>query len=126
MKSTKYGADKNILIAPELAHTVGCIVGNTGVEANSEGRKIVKAGTPVGGTVDVLIERQTVLTTCNTAENGANAQGLLLHDVDVTEGNANATLIVAGVVDTAKLDVTIVDAAKNALTKIILQKGENK
>lgn len=126
MKSTKYGADKNILIAPELAHTVGCIVGNTGVEANSEGRKIVKAGTPVGGTVDVLIERQTVLTTCNTAENGANAQGLLLHDVDVTEGNANATLIVAGVVDTAKLDVTIVDAAKNALTKIILQKGENR
>lgn len=126
MKSTTYGADKNILIAPELAHTVGCIVGNTGVEANSEGRKIVKAGTPVGGTVDVLIERQTVLTTCNTADNGANAQGLLLHDVDVTEGNANATLIVAGVVDTAKLDVTIVDAAKNALTKIILQKGENK
>lgn len=126
MKSTKYGADKNILIAPELAHTVGCIVGNTGVEADSEGRKIVKAGTPVGGTVDVLIERQTVLTTCNTAENGANAQGLLLHDVDVTEGNANATLIVAGVVDTAKLDVTIVDAAKNALTKIILQKGENR
>lgn len=126
MKSTKYGADKNILIAPELAHTVGCIVGNTGVEANSEGRKIVKAGTPVGGTVDVLIERQTVLTTCNTADNGANAQGLLLHDVDVTEGDANATLIVAGVVDTSKLDVTIVDAAKNALTKIILQKGENK
>ncbi len=126
MKSTTYGADKNILIAPELAHTVGCIVGNTGVEANSEGRKIVKAGTPVGGTVDVLIERQTVLTTCNTADNGANAQGLLLHDVDVTEGNANATLIVAGVVDTAKLDVVIVDAAKNALTKIILQKGENK
>lgn len=126
MKSTTYGADKNILIAPELAHTVGCIVGNTGVEANSEGRKIVKAGTPVGGTVDVLIERQTVLTTCNTADNGANAQGLLLHDVDVTEGNANATLIVAGVVDTAKLDVTIVDAAKNALTKIILQKGENR
>lgn len=126
MKSTTYGADKNILIAPELAHTVGCIVGNAGVEANSEGRKIVKAGTPVGGTVDVLIERQTVLTTCNTADNGANAQGLLLHDVDVTEGNANATLIVAGVVDTAKLDVTIVDAAKNALTKIILQKGENR
>lgn len=126
MKSTKYGADKNILIAPELAHTVGCIVGNTGVEANSEGRKIVKAGTPVGGTVDVLIERQTVLTTCNTANNGANAQGLLLHDVDVTEGDANATLIVAGVVDTSKLDVTIADAAKTALTKIILQKGENK
>lgn len=126
MKSTKYGADKNILIAPELAHTVGCIVGNTGVEANSDGRKIIKAGTPVGGAVDVLIDRQTVLTTCNTSENGAKAQGLLLHDVDVSEGNANATLIVAGVVDVAKLDVTIVNEAKTALAKIILQKGENK
>lgn len=126
MKSTKYGADKNILIAPELAHTVGCIVANTGVEADSDGRKIIKAGTPVGGTVDVLTNRQTVLTTCNASGNGANAQGLLLHDVDVSEGNANATLIVAGIVDVAKLDITIVDEAKTALTKIILQKGENK
>lgn len=126
MKEEKFGADKNILIAPELANTVGCIVGNTGVEADSEGKKIIKAGTPVGGTVDALIERQTVLTVTNTADSAANSQGVILHDVDVTAGNNNATLVVSGVVDVAKLDVTIVDAAKTKLTKITFQKGENK
>lgn len=126
MKQTTYGTDKNILIAPELAHTIGCIVGNSGVSANEEGKKIIKAGTPVGATANVLQERQTVLTVANSAENGANAQGVILHDVDVTEGNANATLVVAGVVDSKKLEITINDAAKTALDKIIFQAGEDK
>lgn len=126
MKSTTYVSSVNILIAPELAHTIGCIVGNTGVSADSEGRKIIKAGTPVGGSTDVLENRQTVLSVTNSAESGATAQGIILHDVDVTAGNANATLIVAGVVDTAKIETPIVASAKSALTKIIFQKGENK
>lgn len=126
MKQTTYGTDKNILIAPELAHTIGCIVGNTGVEANAEGKKIIKAGTPVGGTTNVLQERQTVLTVTNGAEDGANAQGVILHDVDVTGGNTNATLVVAGVVDSEKLDITVNAAAKTALNKIIFQAGEDK
>lgn len=126
MKQTTYGTDKNILIAPELAHTIGCIVGNTGVEANAEGKKIIKAGTPVGGTTNVLQERQTVLTVTNGAEDGANAQGVILHDVDVTGGNTNATLVVAGVVDSEKLDITVNAAAKTALDKIIFQAGEDK
>lgn len=126
MKVEVFGAHKNILIAPELANTIGCIVGNAGVAADSEGRKIIKAGTPVGGTVNALIERQTVLSVTNSADSGANSQGVVLHDVDVTAGNANATLVVSGVVDVAKLDVTINDTAKAALTKITFQKGENK
>lgn len=126
MKEEKFASGKNILIAPELANTIGCIVGNAGVSADSEGRKIIKAGTPVGGTVDVLIERQTVLTVTNSADSGANAQGVILHDVDVTAGNANATLVVSGVVDVAKLGVEVAAAAKTKLAKITFQKGENK
>ena len=126
MKSTTYVSSVNILIAPELAHTIGCIVGNAGVSADSEGRKIIKAGTPVGGSTDVLQDRQTVLSVANSAESGATAQGIILHDVDVTAGNANATLIVAGVVDTAKIATPIDASAKSALTKIIFQKGENR
>lgn len=133
MKQTTYGTDKNILIAPELAHTIGCIVGNTGVEANAEGKKIIKAGTPVGGTTDVLQERQTVLIVTNNANaetpaasDGKNSQGVVLHDVDVTGGNTNATLVVAGVVDSEKLDITVNAAAKTALDKIIFQAGEDK
>ena len=123
MESTVFGASKNILIAPELAHTIGCIVG---VEAGDDGRKVIKAGTPVGGDTNVLENRQTVLKVTNDAENGSKSQGVILHDVDVTKGNANATLIVAGVIDTEKLDKKIDTTAQAALTKIIFQKGVNK
>ena len=126
MESTVFGASKNILIAPELAHTIGCIVGNDGVEAGDDGRKVIKAGTPVGGGTNVLENRQTVLKVTNNAENGSKSQGVILHDVDVTKGNANATLIVAGVIDTEKLDKKIDTTAQAALTKIIFQKGVNK
>lgn len=118
IKKETYGADKNILIAPELAFSIGCIVGNDGVTENSEGRKIIKAGTPVGSTVNVLENRQTVLTVGD-----ANAQGVVLHDVDVTDGNANATLVVKGTVDLLKLDVQITTAAKEKLTQITFMKG---
>lgn len=118
IKKEIYGADKNILIAPELAFSIGCIVGNDGVTENSEGRKIIKAGTPVGSTVNVLENRQTVLTVGD-----ANAQGVVLHDVDVTDGNANATLVVKGTVDLLKLDVQITTAAKEKLTNITFMKG---
>lgn len=118
IKKETYGADKNILIAPELAFSIGCIVGIDGVTENSEGRKIIKAGTPVGSTVNVLENRQTVLTVGD-----ANAQGVVLHDVDVTDGNANATLVVKGTVDLLKLDVQITTAAKEKLTNITFMKG---
>lgn len=125
VKTQTIVADKNILIAPELAMTIGCIVANTGVTADSNGRKIIKAGTPVGGTTNVLENRQTVLTTANTSSTGANAQGVVLHDVDVTDGNANATLVIEGTIDLLKLDasLTIAEAAKTALTKINFMKG---
>lgn len=133
IKTETFGADKNILIAPDLAMTIGCIVANTGIIADSKGRKIIKAGTPVGGTTSVLENRQTALIVTNNANaetaaasDGKNSQGVLLHDVDVTDGNANATLVIEGTVDLLKLDVTIAADAKKALTKINFMKGANK
>lgn len=120
VKTETYVADKNILIAPELAFTIGCIVSNSGVVANSEGKKIVKAGTPVGGDTNVLENRQTELTV------GGTAQGIVLHDVDVTDGSNNATLVVEGKVDLLKLDTDVlsaVETAKTSLTKITFMKG---
>ena len=54
VKSKDYANEKQILIAPELAFTIGCLVGNTGVDADTNGKKIIKAGTPVGGTTSIL------------------------------------------------------------------------
>ncbi len=114
--------EKDIALNPDNLFEIGVQVANTGVTADSEGRKIIPAGTPVGGTTSVLATRNTVLTVTNTAATGANAQGVLRHDVDVTAGNANATLIVRGEVDSSKCP-TIVAEAKEALTHIIFVNG---
>lgn len=108
----EFGNDKQILIAPELAFTIGALVGNSGVDANSEGKKIIKAGTPVGGSTSVLSNRQTVLTV------GGTAQGVVLHDVDVTAGDTNATLVLEGTIDALKLDSATVTAIQSAAANI--------
>ena len=121
VKSKDYANEKQILIAPELAFTIGCLVGNTGVDADTNGKKIIKAGTPVGGTTSILTNRQTVLT-----KGASNAQGVVLHDVDVTDGDGRATLVLAGYVDLYKLDedvVSIVSDATATLTKITFLNG---
>lgn len=114
MKETTYGAVKEIRIASEVAVEFPCIVGNTGISA-VDGKKIIKAGTPIGAgsaisaSTDVLRNRQVVLQ-----QDTANAQGVILHDTDVTDGNANATIMVSGYVDYLKLDEsvrTLVDTA---------------
>ena len=117
-----YNVSKDILLAPHLAFTISAIVGSTGVTNNAEGRKIIPAGTPVGGTTSVLATRSTVLQVTNTNSNGANAQGVLLHDVDVTNGNTNAQVVIRGVVDSSKCP-TIDATAKTALTLITFVNG---
>lgn len=121
IKQTNYGVAKDILIAPELMFSIPVQVTNTGVSANDNGRKIIKAGTPVGGDTNVLLNRNTVLAVAN----GATAQGIVLHDVDVTEGQENATMLVAGYVDINKIDTDARPSAdaQTALTKITFMKG---
>lgn len=117
-----FGNDVQILIAPEQAFTIGCLVGNTGITADSEGKKILKAGTPVGASASVLTNRQTVLAKAT----GETAQGVVLHDVDVTAGDANATLVVEGVIDLKKLDeatATALTTAAANLPKITVMNG---
>lgn len=93
---------KNILIAPELAFSLSCKVANTGVEAGENGKKIVKAGTPLVGDAEA---RDTAFTV-----GGADSTpcGILLHDVDVTAGTANAQFVIFGFVDSTKLDDSVV------------------
>jgi len=121
VKTKNYSNEKQILIAPELAFTIGCLVGNTGVDADANGRKIIKAGTPVGGSTSVLTNRQTVLT-----KGAENAQGVVLHDVDVTDGDGRATLVVSGYVDLYKVDsdvASIITSATATLSRIVFLNG---
>lgn len=114
--------EKDVVLNPDNLFEIGIQVANTGVSANADGRKIIPAGTPVGGSTSVLETRNTVLAVTNTSANGANAQGVLRHDVDVTNGNANATLVVRGEIDLSKCP-TIVAEAKTALVHLIFVNG---
>ena len=83
-----------------------------------EGKKIVKAGTPVSGD---LTTRGTAFTKAESSGTPAasNAVGVMLHDVDVTDGDENASVLLFGFVDLAKLDADvaalITDEVKAAL-----------
>lgn len=122
IKNEKVNAPvKDVLLAPHLAFEIGVQVANTGV-STTNGKKIIPAGTPIGGTTSALTTRNAVLQVTNSSSNGANAQGVLRYDVDVTDGNANATMIVFGFIDESKCP-TIEATAKTALTKITFVNG---
>ena len=61
-----YGApQKQILVADETAVTFGAQVGNTGIDADANGRKILKAGTPLYGN---LLDRDTAFVKATTTD----------------------------------------------------------
>lgn len=101
IKKTSAVTRKIILIAPELAFSLSCKVANTGVQAGEDGKKIVKAGTPLAGNIEA---RDTAFT---VAGSEATPCGILLHDVDVTGGTANAQVVIFGFVDSSKLDESV-------------------
>ena len=123
IKKSTYGAPvKDVVLAPHLAFSIAVQVSNTGVSTNANGRKIIPAGTPVGGTTSALSTRNEVLSVTNSSSTGANSQGVLWYDVDVTDGNATATLIVGGYIDESKCP-TIDASVKTALTHIVFING---
>lgn len=117
-----YAATKQILANVDLQSSVGCIVPQTlGVVVGS--RKIAKAGTPIK--ID-LMNLQSVATKAD----GSNAlNAVLLHDVDVTAGNANGTALIFGFVNVNRVDadvaaaITAAAAATGASLKITFIKA---
>ena len=127
----KIHIQKNVSIPPELAHTLGVRVTNTRLTADDEGKKIIPAGTLMGGTTDALTDRTAELTVI-TSSTVANAQGVTVDDVDVSDGTKTVSMLKAGVVDIEKMPSamqTIVTNASNltnatGLAHIIFQKGD--
>ncbi len=85
-------------------HFVGMpyMVPSAGVTPDADGKKIVKAGTIYPA-------------------NDATAKGVLLHDTDVTYGDAPGTIVIHGFIDNAKLvknGIIVASAAVLALKMI--------
>lgn len=79
-----------------------CMVSDTGIDADANGLKIVKAGTP-------------------WPKDDATCKGILLHDVDVTYGAAPGTYVFEGSIDNTKLtknSVAVSAEAKAVLPRV--------
>ncbi|MBJ6360865.1 hypothetical protein ACFOQM_06075 [Paenibacillus sp. GCM10012307] len=110
--TTTYGNRKGILKFPDHYVTIPITVDNTGVTANADGKKIVPAGTIMGGGV---ISDATKLA---VKKNDVGAEGVLFNDVDVTYGPAPGALLIHGYIDLAKIPEAPVTAAATALKQI--------
>lgn len=102
IKKTTYGGPVQILFNVQNQMSVGIKLAKNFKGAVTEnGRKIVKAGTPLNG--DLTARGTTFVAAADTT---APAVGILLHDVDVTDADANGTLLIWGFVDLNKVDST--------------------
>lgn len=119
VKETFNAPEKHILIANDsYMVTLPAIIKATGVTAGTDGKKIVKAGTPIYGDIE---DRDA-----GFAISGDTAAGVVMHDVDVTAGDENGTIVIAGCVDLLKLESdvrTAVASAKANLPRIIFVEG---
>lgn len=125
VNKTEYGIRKDIVIGVESYYiALPAQVTNTGITADSDGRKILRAGTPVSGDIT---KRDTAFVKATTTSGASNATAIVLHDVDVTDGVNNATIVLAACIDTLKLDTAtkalITSEVKTALPRIIFVEG---
>lgn len=100
-----YGAGKQILANVGVQVAVGVLVDDA-AGSNVGTKKIVEAGTPLKGDLEDLN------TAFVAADDTNGATGVLLHDLDVTGGDNNGTLLIFGFVNTNRLS----DDVKDLLT----------
>lgn len=96
-------APAQILADVNLQSSVGCVVAQA-VGATVGAKKIAKAGTPI---VLDYANLQAPATAGTTTVGTGTANAVLLHDVDVTAGNANGTALMVGVVNINRLESDI-------------------
>ena len=109
------GISKNTMTAPrqilanvELQSSVGCIVPQAlGVEVG--GKKIAKAGTPI------KVNLMNLQTAAAKADGTTAMNAVLLHDVDVTNGNANGTALIFGFVNVNRVESDVATAITTAV-----------
>ncbi len=100
-----------ILANVELQESVGCVAAQALGTAVGD-KKVAKAGTPV------YVDLTNLMTpaVAGTTDKAANA--VLLHDVDVTAGNANATALLFGFVNINRLESDVQAKVKAGINTV--------
>lgn len=110
----KSGISKQTMTAPrqilanfELQCSIGCVVGqDLGVTVGT--KKIAKAGTPI------KVDLNNTSTAVTKADGSTAMNAVLLHDVDVTAGNANGTALIFGFVNVNRVEEDVASAISTA------------
>lgn len=107
ISKTTLTAPKQILANVELQSSVGCIVPqDAGVEV--AGKKIAKAGTPI------KVDLMNLNAVAQKSVDDVPMNAVLLHDVDVTTGNANGTALIFGFVNVNRVESDVAAAIETA------------
>lgn len=114
---TNYGNSKEILKFPDHHVSISVTFDDTGITANADGKKIIPAGTIVGGGILTNRTQKAIASTESIA-----AEGVSRYDVDVTYGPAVGAVVVHGFIDLAKLPVAPTAAQTTALKQITFLK----
>lgn len=100
---TETGATRKTILVDELNSTAfSCMVANTGVDADADGRKIVKAGTPISGSLEA---RGTAYTKATTTSGTKGTWTLQV----TTAFAADETVTIDGVTYTCKATESVDD-----------------
>lgn len=116
VRTEQYGAPRQILANVDMQASCGCIV-PTALGVAVGNRKIAKAGTPIN--ID-LLNLQTAVKKPAAAQSEPSTaavpmNAVLLHDVDVTNGNANGTALYFGVVNVNRVESDVASAITAAV-----------
>ena len=110
----KYTVQNEIRVAPELSFGMPALIDGSAVAADANGKKIIKAGTPVGAATNFL-QDATVKLAPFTGDKGTTAQGITAFDVDVTSGQGSVTVYTQGIFNLNRMD----PAVQTQLTDVV-------
>lgn len=128
---TEFTNKKEILKFPDHYVNVAVTVDDTGIIANADGKKIVSAGTPVGGIGGATLadpakkveKKNTQGAASGVAGAGVDAEGVLFNDVDVTYGPAPGAMLIHGFLNLDKLpEAPVADVVTALKGRIIFLK----
>lgn len=104
-----YNDQAQILANVELQASVGCVVDDALGSTQADGSKIVPAGT------QAILNYSTMVA---GAVGGGTANCVILHDVNVTAGDANGTALIFGFINKNRVKDATAKAALSAGTKV--------
>ena len=108
ISKTTMTAPRQILANVELQSSVGCIVPQAlGVIVGN--KKIVKAGTPI------KVNLMNLQSLAVKADGTTAMNAVVLHDVDVTNGNASGTALIFGFVNVNRVEHDVLTAITTAV-----------